>query len=96
MSNTRRQIAERISIECSINMRDAKTIFDAILRQMSDALARGEDVKLAGFGSFRTHVSPERVGRNPKTGEPALISERQRVTFKPSSTLLGRMAQENK
>lgn len=94
MSKTRRQIAETVAIECSIDMRDCKVILDAILQQMSDALARGEDVKLAGFGSFRTHVSPERVGRNPKTGEPALITERQRVTFRPSTALLGRLAEK--
>ncbi|MGH1416285.1 MAG: HU family DNA-binding protein [Pelagimonas sp.] len=96
MSKTRRQIAERVSIECSIDMRDSKEILDAILQQMSDALARGEDVKLSGFGSFRTHVSPERMGRNPRTGEPALICECQRITFKPSSALLDRMAQGDK
>ncbi len=96
MSKTRRQIAERVSIECSIDMRDSKEILDAIFQQVSDALARGEDVKLAGFGSFRTHVSPERTGRNPKTGKTALISERQRITFKPSTKLLGRMAQGDK
>lgn len=91
MSKTRRQIAEKVSIACDIEMREAKEVLDAILEQVSDALIAGEKVKLANFGSFSVHQTPARQGRNPKTGEPADISARKRLTFKPSKTLLERV-----
>jgi integration host factor subunit alpha len=91
MSKTRRQIAERVSIACNIDMQEAKDILDSILEQMSDALAAGEEIKLANFGSFQVRPSPERMGRNPKTGEPAVIAARHRIAFKPSRTLVARL-----
>lgn len=91
MSKTRRQIAERVSIACDVDMRDAKEILNAILEQMSEALAAGEEVKLANFGSFQVRPSPNHMGRNPRTREPGLGSARHRIAFKPSRTLLARM-----
>src|SRR5215471_6083803 len=42
---------------------------EALLRIVSDELAKGGEVALAGFGSFRQAERSERAGRNPKTGE---------------------------
>ena len=48
-------------------------------------------VKLSSFGSFVVRQKKERLGRNPKTGEPACISARRILTFKPSPTLKKRI-----
>ncbi len=42
--------------------------------QVAAACSAGEDVKLANFGSFRVSDTPERIGRNPKTGEAAIVT----------------------
>jgi integration host factor subunit alpha len=42
---------------------------------------------LSSFGSFVVRQKGERLGRNPKTGEPAPISPRRIVVFKPSPSL---------
>ena len=44
----------------------------------------GEAVKLSGLGVFTVRQKRERLGRNLKTGEPALISARRVVSFGPS------------
>ena len=54
---------------------------------MRDALARGEQVKLSGFGNFQLRDKPQRPGRNPKTGEEIPISARRVVTFHASQKL---------
>jgi nucleoid DNA-binding protein len=41
---------------------------------MSDALVRGEQVKVSSFGTFSVRSKTARVGRNPKTGEEVPIS----------------------
>ena len=41
-------------------------------------------LKLSGFGTFSIRSKKSRVGRNPKTKEPKVISSRDVVLFKPS------------
>ena len=53
--------------------------FDAI----AAILARGEDVRIAGFGTFRMAHQAQRQGRNPKTMEPITIAARDVMKFKP-------------
>ena len=43
-------------------------LVESILDHMCDALAKGENVKVSGFGSFVLRDKNERIGRNPKTG----------------------------
>ena len=51
------------------------------------ALAKGNQVKLSGYGNFDLRDRKGRPGRNPKTGENIPISARRVVTFKPGQKL---------
>src|SRR3984957_7186059 len=59
----------------------------SVLDEICDAAARGETVKLSGFGSFVVRSKGERVGRNPKTGVEVPILPRRVMVFKPSNVL---------
>ena len=50
-------------------------------------MARGEKVKISGFGNFSIRDKTTRVGRNPQTGQAMEISARRVLTFKPSQVL---------
>jgi len=54
---------------------------------MREALWSGEDVKIAGFGTFKLRDKPLRVGRNPTSGVIVPIEPRRVVTFQPSQKL---------
>jgi integration host factor subunit alpha len=71
---------------------DAKALFDCALEEMLSALARGEDVSLRRFGTFRIRAKSARPGRNPKTGAAALISPRRVVVFKAAPLLRAAVA----
>ena len=62
-----------------------------MLREISDAIARGETVKLSSFGSFVVRSKGERIGRNPKTGIEVAITPRRVMVFKPSNILKSRI-----
>jgi len=66
-------------------------MFEQFLTEITDCLERGESVKLSAFGSFVVRDKNSRMGRNPKNGQPALVSARRVVTFKPSAILKPRM-----
>ena len=61
-------------------------------RDLEEAvLVRGDDVKISRFASFRLRDQPERLARNPKTGEAATVNARQVVVFRPAGKLTARM-----
>ena len=65
----------------------AEEAFDAIFDHIGNALARGENVQLIGFGSFVVNHRAERNGRNPQTGESITIAAHKVVGFKAGSRL---------
>ena len=65
---TRAAIAEAIHKSLGLSRSESLTMVEAILRHMCEALAKGENVKISGFGTFLLRDKGERVGRNPKTG----------------------------
>ena len=54
---------------------------------IAEALARGEDVAVAGFGRFARIERPAREGRNPRTGERITIGPSAGVSFKAAKEL---------
>ena len=60
---------------------------NAVLGVIEAAIARGEEVRLAGFGSFAVSVRGASTGRNPRTGEALAIPEKRVVKFRPGRTL---------
>jgi integration host factor subunit alpha len=58
-----------------------------LFESIKETLARGEPVKISGFGNFVVREKKARVGRNPQTGRDIEISARRVLTFKPSQVL---------
>ena len=54
---------------------------------IAEALARGEDVSVVGFGRFSRNDWPAREGRNPRTGERIAIGPSAGVSFKAGKAL---------
>ena len=67
--------------------KESAEVVEAVFDMMKDVLARGNKVKISGFGNFVVRDKKRRIGRNPQTGEPIPISARRVLTFKPSQVL---------
>lgn len=87
MSLTKADIVERVYKEAGFSKKEAADLVDLIFKVIKDTLARGEKVKISGFGNFSIRDKSTRVGRNPQTGEAMEISARRVLTFKPSQVL---------
>jgi integration host factor subunit alpha len=72
----------------ALSRAQARDIFEMALEEISDALVRGETVKLRSFGLFAVRAKRERIGRNPRTGIEVPIKPRRVLTFKPSPVLV--------
>lgn len=80
-------LVEHIAQEAGTDKAAAGRALDAALSGISDALAKGESVALAGFGTFETRERAARTGRNPQTGESMDIAASTSAGFKPASAL---------
>ena len=90
---TRADLSEAVLRKIGLSRRESAKFVDSIIDAIADRLEAGEAVKIAGFGTFTLRDKGERLGRNPKTREPAPISARRVVVFKPSAVLKRRMAE---
>lgn len=89
---TRASLREAVYSCCpTLSRAEARQILDATFEEISEALVRGESVKLRSFGSFNVRAKRERVGRNPKTGVEAPICSRKVLTFKASPVLIAQV-----
>ena len=86
---TRADLREAVLREIGLSRRESAEFVDSIIEAIADRLEAGEVVKISGFGTFTLRDKGERLGRNPKTREPAPISARRVVVFKPSAVLRG-------
>lgn len=73
--------------ETGLSKKEATEIVDSLLGIMEQAFARGESVKISGFGVFELKRRRARLGTNPATGEKIQIPESNTVTFKLSKNL---------
>ena len=88
MTLTKAELADLLFEKVGLNKREAKDMVEAFFDEIRLILERGEEVKLANFGNFDLREKPPRPGRNPKTGEEALIKARRVVTFHASANLM--------
>jgi integration host factor subunit alpha len=84
---TRADLSEAVYNEIGLSRAECATLVEAIIVHMSDALIRGENVKISGFGTFILRDKPPRVGRNPKTGVEVPIGARRVLTFRASQKM---------
>jgi len=88
---TRADLAEAVYREIGLSRSESSELVESVIDHVSNALLRGEQVKLAGFGTFSLRDKKERMGRNPKTGKEVPITSRRVLVFKPSQILRERV-----
>lgn len=93
---TRMDLSEAVFREVGLSRNESAQLVESVLGHLSDALARGESVKISSFGTFNVREKAARVGRNPKTGEEVPIHPRRVLTFRPSHLMKERVAQGNR
>lgn len=91
---TRADLAESLHKNVGLSKAESSKLVESILDHMSNALAKGENVKISGFGSFLLRDKGARIGRNPKTGVEVPIAPRRVLTFRASQMMRANVAQE--
>ena len=81
---TKKDLVNLIYMQLGFSKQIAENLIDDFFLTISLNIKNEKKLKLSKFGTFSIREKKSRVGRNPKTKERKIISERKVVLFKPS------------
>ena len=84
---TREVLAEQLADRANITMAAARDEVKWFFETVTRAITSGDDVRIHGFGSFRTTQRAARTARNPRTGASVQVAARRVVRFTPAGPL---------
>ncbi len=84
---TKKEIINSIYMQIGFSKKISENLLEDILSIILDELLKNKKVKIPKFGTFVLRYKKSRIGRNPKTKEKKIISERNVILFKPSRDL---------
>ena len=84
---TKKEIINSIYMQIGFSKKISENLLEDFLSILLEEIIKNKKVKIPKFGTFTLRYKPSRVGRNPKTLEKKIISERNVILFKPSKEL---------
>lgn len=88
---TKNELAEQVASRNGLAASQAQQVVETVIDVVSDELAAGGEVALAGFGKFSVSHRAARQGRNPSTGETIDIAASKAAKFSAASALKKRL-----
>ena len=82
------ELVKKIAEKAEISQAQAKSVLEATLESVKEALKGGESVQLIGFGTFSVAERAARTGKNPRTGEQIKIAAKKVAKFKAGAGLI--------
>jgi DNA-binding protein HU-beta len=84
---TKSELVDQVADRAELTRNDAARAVEALLATVEDALRRGSDITLSGFGKFHVGERGARQGVNPRTGERIQIAATRIPRFTAGSGL---------
>ena len=81
---TKKEIINSIYMQIGFSKKISETLLDDIFQIILKNIIEDKKIKIAKFGTFTLRNKKQRIGRNPKTKETKIITERNVILFKPS------------
>ena len=81
---TKKDLINAIYMQIGFSKKISENLIDDFLLTIVENLKDEKKLKISKFGTFSVRKKKSRLGRNPKTKEKKIISERNVVLFKPS------------
>jgi|TARA_B110000967_G_C18621245_1_gene428940 integration host factor subunit alpha len=81
---TKKDLINSVYMQIGFSKSISENLIDDFLSTIVENLKIEKKLKLSKFGTFSVRSKKSRIGRNPKTKEQKMISNRDVVLFKPS------------
>ena len=83
----RNELVDAVVSKSELRKSDASRAVEAVFDAIEEALKKGDEVRLVGFGTFSVASRAASEGRNPRTGEKIQIAASKQPKFKPGKQL---------
>ena len=84
---SRADLVQAVAADMDVAQGRATEAVDAVLHAIERGLSQGQEVRLAGFGTFAVSTRKATTGRNPRTGEVIAVPQTRSVRFRPGKPL---------
>ena len=86
MSLGKKNIVKNVSDKAHLNNQDSCKLLNNFLKLI---ILKSDNniIKISNFGTFYRRLTPERIGRNPRTKEEYIVTSRSKVNFRPSKNI---------
>lgn len=81
------ELIDAVAEATGLKKAEASSAIDAVFGSLVEALAKGDEIRLAGFGTFLVGIRKATEGRNPQTGAKIAIAEARVPKFRPAKAL---------
>ena len=81
---TKKDLVNLIYMQIGFSKQISENLIEEFFSLIISNLINEKEIKISKFGTFSIRQKKSRVGRNPKTKEKKIISDREVVLFKPS------------
>ena len=81
---TKKDLVNSIYMQLGFSKKITENLLEDIISTIIENLKENNKIKISNFGTFSVREKKSRIGRNPKTKEKKIISDRSVVLFKPS------------
>jgi len=81
------EMIEAVAAKAGLGKKESKAAVEAVFAAISEELAAGNKVAMAGFGTFDVSERAARTCRNPQTGATMEVPASKAVAFKAASAL---------
>lgn len=86
------ELVDQLAAQTQSTKAQTEEMLDRFLEIVQKTVAKGEEVKLVGFGTFGATTRKARAGRNPKTGGSITIPKSRVPKFKPGKEFKEKVA----
>ena len=88
----RTEVVKALAKRCGLKEKEVSLLLRQLPQVIGEALARGEPVTIHGLGRFAVRHQRQRMGKNPRTGEPMVVSARNVPKFRATAFLKSKVA----
>ena len=81
---TKKEIVNSLYMQLGFSKKICENLIEDLLSIILDEIIKNKKVKIKNFGTFILRYKKSRIGRNPKTLEKKIVSDRNVILFKPS------------
>ena len=80
-------LVDSVAEAAGLKKKEAAEAVNAVFAALESALASGDKIQIAGFGTFKVKERKERTGRNPRTKETIMVPASKVPAFVPAKSL---------